>query len=61
MKNYTGLMVFAEQREGRVHPVSYELLGKGREIADKLGAGLSSVLLGNQMGEEARELIYYGA
>jgi len=51
MKGYKGLMVFAEQRDGRIHPVSYELLGKGREIADKLGVELSSVLLGHQMGE----------
>jgi len=61
MKEYKGLMVFAEQREGRIHPVSYELLGKGREITDRLGAELSSVLLGHQMEEEAKELIYYGA
>lgn len=61
MKDYTGLMTFAEQRESRIHPVSYELLGKGREIADKLGVELSSVLLGNQMEEAAKELIYYGA
>ncbi|MDH5364657.1 MAG: electron transfer flavoprotein subunit alpha/FixB family protein, partial [Dehalococcoidia bacterium] len=61
MKEYKGLMVFAEQREGRIHPVSYELLGKGREITDRLGVELSSVLLGHQMEEEAKELIYYGA
>jgi len=61
MKDYKGLMVFAEQRDGKIHPVSYELLGKGREIADKLGMELSSVLLGYQMGEETNELIYYGA
>lgn len=61
MKDYTGLMVFAEQRGGRIHPVSYELLGKGSEIAGKLGVELSSVLLGNHMEEEAKELIYYGA
>jgi len=61
MKDYSGIMVFAEQREGRVHPVSYELLGKGREIADRLGVNLSSVLLGDQMSEEAKELIYYSA
>lgn len=61
MKEYKGLMVFAEQREGRIHPVSYELLGKGKEIADRLGVELSSVLLGHQMEEEAKELIYYGA
>ncbi len=61
MKDYKGLMVFAEQRESRIHPVSYQLLGKGTEIADKLGVELSSVLLGNQMEEKANELIYYGA
>jgi electron transfer flavoprotein alpha subunit len=61
MKDYTGLMVFAEQRGDRIHPVSYQLLGKGTEIADKLGVELSSVLLGNQMEEAAKELIYYGA
>jgi len=61
MKDYKGLMVFAEQREDRIHPVSYQLLGKGTEIADKLGVEVSSVLLGNQMEEKAKELIYYGA
>ena len=61
MKDYKGLMVFAEQREDRIHPVSYQLLGKGTEIADKLGVEVSSVLLGNQLEEKAKELIYYGA
>ena len=61
MKDYSGVMVFAEHRDGRVHPVSYELLGKGREMADRLGVELSSVLLGDQMDEEAVELVYYGA
>ena len=61
MKDYTGLMVFVEQRERRIHPVSYELLGKGREIAETLGVEISAVLLGNQMEEEANELVYYGA
>ena len=61
MKDYAGVMIFAEQREGRISPISYELLGKGREIADRLGVELSSVLLSDQIEEEARELIYYGA
>ena len=61
MKDYKGLMVFAEQRDGKIHPVSYQLLGKGTDIAGKLGVELTSVLLGNQMKEKANELIYYGA
>jgi len=54
-------MTFAEQHDGIIHPVSYELLGKGKEIAEKLRVSLASVLLGNQMEEGAKELIYYGA
>ena len=61
MSDYKGLMVFAEQRGGKIHPVSYQLLGKGTEIAAKLGVEVSSVLLGSQMKEAAKELIYYGA
>jgi electron transfer flavoprotein alpha subunit len=60
-EDYRGLMVFAEQRAGKIHPVSYELLGKGTEIAQRLGIEVSAVLLGSAMGDEARELIYYGA
>lgn len=58
---YKGVMTFAEQHDGRIHPVSYELLGKGRKIADKLRVRLASVLLGNHVEEDAKELIYYGA
>jgi len=59
--DYKGLMVFAEQREGKIHPVSYELLGKGTEIAKRLGIEVSAVLLGSNMGAEVNELFYYGA
>ena len=61
MKDYKDLMVFAEQKEDRIHPIAYQLLGRGTEIADKLGVKISSVLLGNQTEEQAKELIYYGA
>ena len=61
MKEYKDLMVFAEQRDGEVHPVSYQLLGKGTEIAERLGIKVSSVLLGSDLEEKAKELIYYGA
>jgi len=60
-EDYKGLMVFAEQREGKIHPVSYELLGKGTEIAQQLGIEVSAVLLGSGMGDEINELFYYGA
>lgn len=54
-------MVYAEQNGGIVHPVAYELLGKGREIADRLGVELVAVLLGANLGVAAQELVYAGA
>jgi len=61
MSEYKGIMVFAEQHNGKIHPVTFELLSKGRELADRKGVELSSVVLGHQIREEAKELIYYGA
>ncbi|MCH8865130.1 MAG: electron transfer flavoprotein subunit alpha, partial [Chloroflexi bacterium] len=60
MKGSAGIMIFAEPRADGIHPVSYELLGKGRELAERLGVPLSSVLLGSHAEEQARELIYHG-
>ncbi len=61
IEEYKGLMVFAEQREGKIHPVAYELLGKGTEIAQRLGIEVTAVVLGSNMGDELKELFHYGA
>jgi electron transfer flavoprotein alpha subunit len=58
--DYKDVLVFAEQRRGKIAAVSYELLGAGRRLADELGAGLLAVLLGASESE-ARELIKWGA
>ncbi|MEM2939164.1 MAG: electron transfer flavoprotein subunit alpha/FixB family protein [Candidatus Bathyarchaeia archaeon] len=58
---FCGVLIFAEQEDGEIHKVTYELLGKGRVLADKLGKNLCAVLLGYGLDGEARELIYYGA
>ncbi len=58
--DYSGVWVFAEQREGKAASVSYELLGVGRRLADDRHAELSAVLLGASESE-ARELIRWGA
>jgi len=58
---YRGVWVFAEQKEGRVANVTFELLGQGRELANKLAEPLCAMLLGNQVAKVARDLICYGA
>lgn len=57
---YTGVWVFAEQREGKVSSVAYELLGVGRRLAGARGARLCAVLFG-ATDSEAQELIRWGA
>src|SRR5512135_83291 len=42
----SGVWVFAEQREGVISGVSFELLGVGRRLADILGTKVSAVLFG---------------
>ncbi len=54
MKEYKGLMVYSEDKD-----VLFELLSKGRELADQLKTGVFAVLLGEKV--EANELAAYGA
>ncbi|BDR67864.1 electron transfer flavoprotein subunit alpha [Clostridium tetani] len=61
VKDYKDVWVFIEQREGKIANVSLELLGEGRKIADKLGVKLKCILLGNKIGNLAKDIIKYGA
>lgn len=61
LAEWSGIMVYAEYRHGKVAPVSYELLGIGRQLADQQKVPLTAVLLGSNMGEAAKELVVYGA
>lgn len=53
--------VFIEQERGEVHPVSWELLGVGRVVADKLQVKLVAVVLGYQIDHIPPEALAYGA
>ena len=41
-RDYKHVWVFVELERGDVHPVSWELLGEGRKLADKLGVELAA-------------------
>ena len=59
--DFKGVWVVAEQRAGEIHGVSFELLGRGRELADVRGAPLAAVLLGSNVGDVSKQLIAHGA
>jgi electron transfer flavoprotein alpha subunit len=58
---YRDVWIFAEQKDGRIQSITYELLGEGRKLADQLGMKLCAVLLGHRMTERTTELIQRGA
>jgi len=58
--SYRGIWVFAEQRDSRLKSVAFELLSKGRELADSLETELCAVCFGHGV-EEVGQLTAYGA
>ena len=55
------IWVFCEQRNGKLHEVGLELLGKGRELAEQAGTRLTAVLLGHKVGGLPQVLLDHGA
>jgi len=57
--NYRGVWVFIEQHQGRIKPVSLELLSKAKELAQKLKQELVAVLAGDNVSHLIKELASY--
>ncbi len=57
---HRGIWVFAEQRDGQLKSVGYELLSRGRELADTLKTELCAVCFGHNIND-LEELTAYGA
>jgi electron transfer flavoprotein alpha subunit len=50
------IFVLVEHRQGQVRDVTYEMLTKGRELAQKTNAQLTAVLLGKDVKNHATAL-----
>ncbi|MEM3463825.1 MAG: electron transfer flavoprotein subunit alpha, partial [Candidatus Bathyarchaeia archaeon] len=53
------IFVLAEHRQGQIRDITYEMLTKGKEIAEKLNAELTAVMLGKDIKEKAKALSEY--
>lgn len=63
-KAYKHVWVFVEQERGQVHPVSWELMGAGRKLANRLKVKLAAVVVGPEdetTRNAALEAFCYGA
>lgn len=58
---YKDVYIFAEQRDGVIQNVAFELTSKARELADVLGEKVVAILLGSGIKDKANQLIEQGA
>ena len=58
---YRGVWVIAEHFKNKIHNVAFQLLGKGRELANALNINLSFVILGANFDDNLEEFSQYGA
>lgn len=54
------VIVYCELEEGKIADVSFELLTKGRNLANQLNCNLEAVLIGNQLNGYEKKLFPYG-
>ncbi len=54
------ITVYVGHDEGKIHPVTFELIGKALELASKIGQKVNCLFMGSDIGEAAKELLHYG-
>jgi len=61
-QKHSGVWILAEQANGEIQRISYELLTRGKELAKKRGTALTALIMGNSLGEaDLQKLISCGA
>ena len=58
---WRGVAVYADHVDGKIHPVTYELLGKAKELATKINQPVYAVFMGSKIESQAKEILHYGA
>lgn len=57
---WSGIAVYVDHVDGEIHPVTYELIGKARELAEKVPQPVYAVFIGSDLSEKCREILHYG-
>lgn len=61
LEEYKGVYVFAQQVDNCINSIAFELIGKGKDLAETLGTDVTAVLVGSNVKNSADELAEYGA
>jgi len=59
--NIKDVWVYIEHKDGVTTPMSYELLGAGKMLADTLGSKVCAFVIGDKTDEIANNAGHYGA
>lgn len=57
---WKGITVYVDHHEGGIHPVTYELIGKAREMAAKINHPVYCVFVGHNIKDKCDNLLAYG-
>lgn len=57
---WNGIAVYVDHVDGEIHPVTYELIGKARELAAVIKHPVYALFMGSKIKEKAEELLHYG-
>ena len=61
LEQYKGVYVFAQQVDNVINSIAFELIGKGKDLAEALGTEVTAVLVGSDVAGLANELAECGA
>ncbi|MFX1282603.1 MAG: FAD-binding protein [Promethearchaeota archaeon] len=61
VSRYKDIWVFVEIKDNKLRNVTYELLGKARQLADELGEKVCAILLGKDIKRFCKDISAYGA
>lgn len=57
---WSGIAVYVDHLDGKIHPVTLELIGKAKELSTKVNQEVYCVAIGNDIDESVNELLHYG-
>ena len=57
---WRGIAVYVDHVDGKIHPVTYELIGKARELAAKINQPVFAIFIGENIFKPAQEILHYG-
>lgn len=58
-EQWKGIAVYVDHIDGAIHPVTYELIGKAKELAAKINQPVYAIMMGHQIHRQCEELLHY--